>query len=827
VELVRTCLQDLRYALRNLLKSRGFTAVAVLTLTIGIGANTAVFSIIDTILLRPLPYRDSHQLVRLFNTESAPGQYPFAGEDYLDWKAQNRTLQGMSLFSWPRDLNLSGQGQPDHVLGVPVEANFFSILGVNPLIGRAFAPGEGRPGSDRLVILSYGLWRSHFAADPAVVGRTLALDSRNYTVIGVMPADFRFPSQAQLWTPQDMDPKILGSRGSHWASAIGRLKPGATVGQAQADLSTIAARLEKAFPDTNYKVGASVVSLHENLVGKSRDSLLMMLSAVGLVLLIACANVANLLLSRAVARQKEMAVRSALGATRPRLVRQLLTESLALGILGGLMGLFLAWMLVTLFARANSSALPQFNIVEINGTVLAFAFGLAVATGALFGMFPALRTSGTDFQAELKGGAGSSISPGRRRRYTSDLLVVGEIALSLLLLVSAGLLLKDFARLRTMDIGVRPEGVLTAAVQLPEAVYSTPQQRSGFARDLLERTRSIAGVQTAAIGDRLPLEGGSNYYAHIRGRAFQRMSGPLVETHSVSPEYFRAMGVPVLKGRVFTPADIARAEEMDARVRPYRERRERPGPEFTNAVVYPSVINESMARHFWPDQDPIGQMFSTGNQNGPWREVIGVVADVRQRGLAEKPVPEAYDPFQSGSRLFLVLRSSLPSSAVIPQVRRALAGIDSSLPLFSVRTMDDVIGEHAQGTRFLSMLVGAFAALAALLAAIGIYGVLSYAVTQRTREIGIRMSLGASRGRVLGEIVLDGMRLTALGFIAGIAGALAAGRLLTTLLHEVRPRDPAIFIATAGLLAAVALLACYLPARRAARLDPTTALRYE
>jgi putative ABC transport system permease protein len=822
-----TLLHDLRYALRNLGNARGFALVAALTLAIGIGANTAIFSIIDTILLRPLPYRNPSQLVRLNETESAPGKYPFAGPDFVDWKAQNNTFQDMTLFAWPHDMNLSAGGRPEHVLALPTEANFFALLGVEPLLGRTWAAGEDQKGKDDVAILSYGLWQSRFAGDPHAVGQSIELNARKYTIVSVMPASFRFPWKSQLWIPQVMDGKELRGRGSHWANAIGRMKPGVSLKAALADLKIIAGRLEKQYPGPNGKVGAAVTSLRDDMVGDSRGTLFMMLGAVGLVLLIACANVANLLLSRALARQKEVAVRSALGASRARLVRQLLTESLLLSLVGGALGLLLAWGGVSLFSKAKSYGLPEFNVVQVNGAVVAFTFALAIATGVVFGLFPALQMSRPDLHEELKGGAGSSISPGRRRRFTSHALVVAEIALSLMLLISAGLLLKDFAALRSLDIGVRRDGVWTAAVQLPEASYKTVRQRFDFAQTLLEQSRRVGGVDSVALSDHLPLEGGSNYYIKLRGQTGE-MSNQLVESHAASPEYFRAMGVRLLQGRVFTQADIQKALEFDMRIIPIWESGVWPPPaDLTSGMVYPCVINERMARFFWPNQSPLGKMFSIGGDPGPWRQVIGVVSDVRQWGLTQKPQLEAFDPFDGDSRLFLVLHTSTPPSSITPQVRRALGQIDSTLPLYSVRSMDEVVAGQAEGQQFLSLLVGSFAALAALLAAIGIYGVLSYAVRQRTREIGIRMSLGASRGRVLGEVLREGMRLALLGLVVGIAGAFAAGRVLASLLSEVKPGDPVIFAATAGLLAVVALIACYLPARRAARLDPVTALRYE
>ncbi len=826
MELLRTCLRDLRYAVRNLLRAPGFTAVAAITLTIGIGANTAIFSVIDSVLLRPLPYRDPGQLVRLYETEAAPGRYPFAPPDFLDWKTQNKTFQDMALYGWSGAMNLSVDGRPDHVYAVPTEANFFALLGVRPLLGRTWLPGEDQPGKDQVAVLSYGLWREHFAGDPAVVGRTIGLNSRKFTVVGVMPPAFRFPFETQMWTPLDMDGKSLGQRGSHWANAIGRLKPGVPLERARADLKIIAARLEKAYPDSNDKVGSALVALHDDMVGDSRASLLMMLSAVGLVLLIACANVANLLLSRAVSRQKEMAVRSALGAARGRLLRQLLTESLLLSASGGALGLAVAWILIALASRARSLALPRFNAIQLNGEVLAFTCALAVITGVLFGLVPALRTSRPDLHEELKGGAGSLVSAGKRRRFTSNVLVAGEMALSLLLLVSAGLLLKDFARVRSLDIGVRTEGVFTAAVRLPEAQYKKQAPMRQFADAFEEKAARIAGVDAAAVTDRLPLEGGSNYYVKLRGQT-SRNSNLLVEYHSVSPAYFHAMGILLLEGRAFTPADIQRAVQLNEHYERLPEGDYRLPPEEADAMVYPVVINQAMARAFWPQQSPLGRMFSQGSDHGPWKQVIGVVNDVRQWGLTHRPVPEAYDAFTGSDNLFLILHTARQPLSLTADVRRALAQVDASLPLYSVRTMDQVIGDNAQGQQFLSMLVGSFAALAVLLAAVGIYGVLSYVVTARTREIGIRMSLGASRGRVLGQVILEGMRLALVGFAAGILGALAAGRVLAGLLHEVHPGDPAIFAAAAGFLTLVALLACYVPARRAARLDPMRALHYE
>lgn len=818
-------MRDLRYALRVLFKAKGFFAVAILTLAIGVGANTAIFSVIDTVLLRPLPFRDPDRLVRLFETEAAPGKYPLTAQDVADWRAQNHTFQDMTIYGWLHDMNASRNGEAVHILGTPTAANFFDVFGVAPMLGRTWTRDEGQPGKSPVVVLSYGFWQSRFAGDPHILNQTIELDSRKYTIVGVMPPKFRYPTRAQLWYPDDLYHQF--SRASHWATGVGRLKPGISIKTAQADLVVIAAALEKAHPETNYKVRAVVTSLRDNLIGDSRASLLMMLWAVSLVLLIACANVANLLLSRAVARRKEIAVRSALGAGRARLMRQWLTESIVLGLAGGAAGLLLGWGVVFAFSRAKSFALPQFNTLELNGAVLAFTFGLALLTGILFGLFPAVQLSRPDLLDELKGGAGSSVSPSRARRFASNSLVVSEIALSLLLLVGAGLLLKDFARLRSTDIGVRPDGVWTAAVRLPEAHYEKLPQQEEFARSLIEKARNIPGVDAAALTDHLPLEGGSNGYIDVRGRPTGPMSGPLVESHQVSPEYFRALGIRLISGRIFGAEDMERTAAYRRTLEEADKHHDKVSAAETNAMTIPAVINQAMVRTFWPNENPLGQLFSRSGPDGPWYQVIGVVNDVNQWGLTQHAISEAYTSFSGDDRFFLVLHSSSGIAGITETARRSVAELDSSLPLFNVRTMDQVIGESAQGSQFLTLLVGCFAVFAALLAAVGIYGVLSYAVNQRTREIGIRISLGAGKGQVLGQVLAEGMKLAALGFAIGIAGALAAGRLMSTLLHGVHPNDIAVLVGTTALLAGIALAACYIPARRAARLDPMSALRHE
>ncbi|HEY6971215.1 MAG TPA: ABC transporter permease [Candidatus Angelobacter sp.] len=820
---MRAILQDLRFGFRNLKKTRGLTVVAIITLALGIGANTAIFSVIDAVLLRPLPFQDSGQLVRLWETESAPGHYPFAGPDFVDWKTQSHSFEDMTLYAWAPAYNLGDQGRAEHVIGTPTESNFFSLLGARPLLGRTWAPDEDEPGHDHVVILSFGLWKTHFAADPHVIDRQIELNNEKYTVVGVMPASFHYPLDAQIWVPQDMDTKSLYPRGNHWANVLGRLKPGISVQQAQAELSLIAKRLEQQYPDSNHNVGAFILPMQEAMVGQSRTSLMMMLWAVGLVLLIACANVANLLLSRSVVRQKEMAVRIALGAPRGRLVRQLLTESLLLAVAGAVAGLIVAAIALRV-TTLELFSIPHLNSIEINLPVLGFTLLSASVAGILFGIFPAWQTSRPDLHDELRGGAGSS-SVSRHRRFTSNALVVTEVALSVLLLIASGLLLKDFIRLRTNSIGVRTENVWTAAISLPKSKYADPRKQNDFSQTLLQAVRNIPGVESAAITDHLPLEGGNNSSVKLRGHPSTQWEKLLVENHGVTPGYFHALGIPLLQGRDFTDQDVQTSLDLDIQIEELFKNG-KPDAQQLDKMVYPAVINEQMARIFWPNQNPLGQMYSPGGEP-PWRQVIGVVGDVKQWDLVRGAQPEGYTAFDGDSRNFLVVHTSAPLAGFADAVRHELKQIDSTLPLFSVRSMSAVIAESAAGEEFITLLIGIFASVALLLASVGIYGVLSYAVTQRTQEIGIRMSLGATQAHVLRLVLAQGGRLILCGFVLGVAGAFAVQRLLASSLHAVKANDPAIYVAAPLCLVLIALLACYIPARRATRVDPLLALRHE
>jgi len=811
---------DLRYGLRQLRRNPGFTAVAVLTLALGIGANTAIFSVIDSVLLRPLAFPHPDQLVVLGNGDG----YPLTGPDFLDWQRQNQTFSSMALHTFGQSYNLTGGGQPSYVSGVETEANFFSTLGAIPLLGRTWLKGEDKEGANREVVLSYGLWNAQFSADKGLVGRQIQLNNQGYTVVGVMARTFDFPAETDLWVPMDMSQIGLGGRGMHQYQALGRLKPGVTLHQAQADLSLVAKRLEKLYPETNTKVGAWVNGLHDQLIGGTERELWFMLCAVALVLLIACVNVANLLLARSAARQKEMAVRGALGASRGRLVRQSLLESVLLALLGGGAGLLLGWAGIHFLPLVKDVVPPGTPPIGISGFVLAFTFLVALATGVLFGLAPAWEYSRPAVLDELKGGAGAAVSAGRRRRLVGNGLVAAEIAISLTLLVAAGLMLKSFVRLRSVDFGVRRSGVLTAQLNLPDTKYGSDGKPLAFTRALLQRVRGLPGVFSAAMTDHLPLNGGSNATITLYGKPTNTdHSSEWVEIHGITPGYFETMGIPLIAGRKLTEEDTDRAQALHTALLQHST------PAETRNVIYPVDIDRTMARMFWPGQNPIGQRFSYSGDSGPWMEVIGVVGDTRQWGLRVPPRPEEYQPFDVGTccGTILVLHTALPPQSLVAEVRQQVAALDPDLPLFSIRTMEEVVAQQTAGARTQSFLVGLLAGLAVLLAAVGIYGVMAYLVAQRRHEIGIRMALGARRSDVLRLVVGQGLKLTLIGVAIGNAAALGLTRFLASLLYDVKPTDRVTFIVVSLILTTVALLASYIPSRRATKADPMVALRYE
>ncbi len=825
---MRGLLQDVGYFLRTLAKSPGFFAVAVLTLALGIGANTAIFSVINAVLLRPLPFHEPDRLVRLFETEAAPGNYPFTGPDYLDWQAQNRTLEASSLFTWYRRANVSGGGQPESASAVDAEANFFDVLGVRPLLGRTFLRGESAGGA-RVVVLSYGFWQRHFGGDRAIVDRPIELNSERYTVIGVMPSWFNYPKGAEIWAPLDMSPKNLGSRGSHSYLAIGRLKPGVTVSQALADLSVIARRLEKQYPDSNEKVGAAIVPMKEQLTGSSREPLLILLGAVALVLLVACANVANLLLIRSGGRRRELAIRAALGAGRWRVVRQLLTESVLLALAGGAAGLAAAWWGVRLLQSAKSLPIPLVNPIRVDTSVLLFTLAAALVTGLMFGILPALQASAMRPGEELKSSSHAMLGTGARARRLRDGIAIAEIALSLALLVGAGLLLRSFDNMRHAETGANTRNVLTMAINLPATRYATPVARRAFFDRLLERVRSSPGIQAAAASTQIPLEGGSNGYITAPGQDPARLKNQLFEWNYVTPDYFRTFGIPLLQGRNFAQQDEDQAAEVAQKLDEIFSA-PNPTPAAVKGLSWHAVVNRAMARLVWPKEDPIGKTFVMGGALTV--QVIGVTADVKARGIRSEVVPQAYLPFAGalsgpGFSRYLVVKTAAAPMTLLPSVRAHVNALDSTLAVIQPRTMDDVVSDGMVDTSLQTWLLGIFAALAVVLAAVGLYSVMAFLVAQRKHEIGIRVALGAERADLLRLVLGHAARLVAVGLLAGVCGALWLTRLIRGLLFGVAANDLWTFAGVSSLLALIALAACAIPARRAMRVNPIVALRYE
>jgi predicted permease len=802
--------QDLRLALRKLRHAPGFTCVAVLTLALGLGANTAIFSVVNAVLLRPLPMEHSERLVRVYSQRGAL-LGPYSSLDFLDTRAQARSFEGLTAVT-ELELNAAGGlGEPERLRGGQVSAEFFSVMGLRLQRGRAFQPGEDRPGQGRVVVLGHGLWLRRYGGDAAVLGRTLTLNGRPHTVVGVAAPEVDFPLRAQLWVPLlwegDMvDPE---NRGSHFLEVYGRLKEGVGLEQAGADLAQVARGLEARFPRTNTGKGAALLPLREELVGDVRPALLLLLGAVGVVLLIACANLSNLLLARAVAREGEMSVRAALGASRGRIVRQLLVESVALAALGGAAGLMLAsWGLDVLAALAPAD-FPLLDKVEVDGPVLAFTSGLALTTAVVFGLLPALQASRVELSAGMREVGRGGVTGARSR--ARHLLVVGELALAMVLLVSAGLLLQSFQRLAGVDVGFNTERVVTFELELPEPGYpaGAPQTRAFF-ETLLERVRGLPGVEAAGATLLLPMNGG------IMRSVVRDLARPepapgqedQVLVHLVTPGYLETLGVPLLEGRLLTPGDG--------------------DGEGKRAVL----LSEEAARRYWPGESALGRTVEVGVSLGQGTfggTVVGVVGGTRFLGVAREVFPEVYVPYAQGAsgNMHLVVRASGAPEALVPALRAQVRALDASLPVANVRTLEGVVGGSVARPRFYLTLVGLFALLALSLAALGIYGVVSHAVSQRTRELGIRMALGANPRELVGLVLVQYLRLTGLGLAAGVLLAVLASRLLTGLLYGVRGTEPLTYVGVAAVLGAVSVVASFLPAHRATRIDPVVALKQE
>jgi putative ABC transport system permease protein len=806
--------QDIRYGLRVLWKNPGFTAVAVVALALGIGANSAIFSVVNAVLLRPLPYKDPDRLVMVWEENSKSG-YPKdtpAAANFVDWRDQNQVFEGMAAVA-EQDFNLTGSGEPVRLTGRRVSAELFPLLGVAPHAGRTFGPEEDRPGAGKVVVLSHGLWQRRFGADRTLIGRTLNLNGEPHTVVGVMPAHFRFPTRSdELWVPIAFTPEQAANRGRHYLEVVARLKQGVTVERAQAEMSTIAARLQQQHPEQNTGLGAAVEPMHEHLVGDIRPALLVLLGAVGFVLLVACANVANLLLARAATRQKEIAVRTALGASRLRLIRQFLTESVLLAALGGVLGLLLAVWGVSLLGAFVPDDISQVKDIGVDARVLGFTLVVSLLTGLVFGLAPATQASNFNLNETLKEG-GRDSSSGSRGKRIRGLLVVTEVAVSLVLLIGAGLLINSFLRLRSVDPGFKVDNLLTMSVVLPRERYPNFERRTSFYTDLLARVQSLPGVRSAAVTSWIPLAAtqGDSIGVSAEGHP-DPLPGqgkrPSVATRVVSPQYFRTMGIQLLGGREFEEG---------------RDRTDSP------VVV---LVSEAFARRFWPNESAVGKRVNPGDPNDPadWYEVVGVVRDVRQFELAAEPKPQMYFTYtQAGVFLprHLVVSTDADPLAVAGAVRSAVWEVDREQPVSDISTMREVLSESLARERFSMMLLGVFAALALLLAAVGLYGVMSYTVAQRTREIGLRMALGAQRGDVLRLVVGQGLKLVLAGVALGLVAAVALTRLMKSLLYGVSATDPATLVTISLVLVAVAVVASYIPARRATRVDPLTALRYE
>ena len=802
--------QDLVFGVRMLYKNRGFTAVALLALALGIGANTAIFSVVNAVLLRPLPFRDPQRLIMIWENHQqrgGPEREWASPADFRDFRDQAQSFEHVAaMVGWGP--TLTGQGEPEDLQGAGVSHDTFSMLGVDPLLGRAFRPDEDQPGAERVVVLSHQLWQRRFGADPSIIGKSVALSGESFTVIGVMPRGLTFPilNNTDIW--RTIGPVFAANPGCDRDCVIlrvmAKLKPGVPIEAARTEVSSIALQNAERFPDSNTGVGATLVPLHEQLVGDVRPAMLVLLGAVGLVLLIACANVANLLLARAAAREKEVAIRAALGASRARLIRQHLTESLVLAVIGGAFGLLMAFWLVDLLVGIAPAGTPRIDEVAIDPGVLAFTFGIALATGLVFGLAPALLSSRTNFNSALKEGGRETSATSRGARVRSA-LVVSEVALALMLLIGAGLLIRSFVNLQRVDPGFNPNNVLRVDINIPRTRYPERNQSAAFYKQLLDRVARLPGVEHAGAVSSLPLSGGgtdSNFA--IEGQPpVEPDHRPVAWYSSITPAYFRAMGIRLLKGRELTELDSADAPKV-------------------------VLISETMARRYFPDEEPVGKRLVFGGGTD-LREIVGVISDVKHFGMSVDSRPSMYFPHdQNPARgMSLVVRTQGNPLTLAAAIRGEVSELDRDLAVSNVMTMEQLVGTSLAAPRFVLLLLGAFAAVAMLLSAIGVYGVVSYSVTRRSHEIGVRMALGAQVSDVLKLVVGQGMTLVLGGVGLGLIAAFALSRVMESLLFGISATDIATFASTAMLLAGVALGACFVPALGATKVDPMESLRCE
>jgi putative ABC transport system permease protein len=809
--------QNLKFALRLLRKSPGFALVTIVIMALGIGANTAIFSVVHAVLLEPLPFRDADHLVQIWHTppqKSFPGMTTFSvsAANFLDWQKQSHTFEQMALYTGAK-FDVTGAGKPEAVTAAPVSDGFFSLLGVQPLHGRVFLPEEDHPGQNHEVILTYKFWQTHYAADPNVIGRSINLDGQPYTIVGVMGPKMDKPGFAQLWVPLALTAKEAAVRGEHHFLSIARLKPGVTLEQAQAEMNTISQRLEASYPDDDKGWGAVIHSMREETVGDVRPALLMMLGAVSFVLLIACANVANLILARTFARRKEIAIRSAVGASRFNIIQQLLSESLIISLCGGALGLLAARFGIELLTKFFAEKLPRMGDIGLDGSVLAFAFALSIVTGILSGLLPALRMTKGDVSEALKQGLSHTDADAGTGKTRSTLVVV-EVALSLVLLIGAGLMLRSLWKLQTIDPGFDQHNVLTLAVMVNKQQFADAAQQSQFFDSVLQRVRSLPGVESAGAVDDLPLLGGSNQPVAIEGHPAVALSEqPEVSVRVATPGYIHAMHIPLLQGRDLNASDTADSA----------------------AVV---VISQAMAKQFWPNESPIGHHLKLSFFPDKDRQIVGVVGDVKQTGLDSSagiatlywPLAQVAPPATMAWRgfpLFLAVRTTVPPQTLANALTNAVHQVNKEIPVDNVITLEDFVGDTLTQHSFNMQLLAIFGALALLLCAIGIYSVLAYSVKRSMREIGLRIAFGATLRDVARHVVIQGMKPTLAGIGIGLIAAFAMGHIVTSMIYGVSSRDLVTFLAVTMLLIVVSLGASLIPALRATRVEPLTVLREE
>jgi putative ABC transport system permease protein len=801
-------LSDIRYAVRMLIKRPAFTSIALVTLALGIGANTAIFSVVNAVLLNPLPYASPSELALIFLQHPPTNQFqaPVSFPDFIDWRAQSQSFEQICA-TRTLAVNFTDGHEPERINSARVSAGFLSMFRVTPVLGRDFLEGEMQPGGPPVALIAYRLWQERYGGDPSLIGSAVNIDNASYTIIGIVPSGFYYPTtDTQVYTPL-IQGKAETARGSRMLRVTARLKPGVSLAQAQAEMNTISGRIAEQFPVSNTDVTASLVPLHEFVVGKIRPALLIIFAAAGCVLLIACANVANLLLARATARRGELAIRAALGAGRTRLIRQLLTESILLSLTGGFLGTLIAIWGVPALTSISASSIPRVEEVTVSVKALVFTVIVSLATGLLFGAVPALRSSSKQLTENLKEGRpGATGAAGHQRLL--NLVVAAEVALSVVLLAAAGLMVRSFISISGVAPGFNPKGVLTIGIGLTQPVYAEVEQQARFYDRLIEKVSVISGVQSTAGINRVPLLGfNSSTSFTFQGKPVQRGTEPTADCRIATQNYFRTMGIPLMKGREFTETDLKDAREV-------------------------VVINEAMADQFLPGEDPIGKKLQIYPDPARWREIVGVVGDVKLLGLDADTnpaiyVPAAQNPYPNAMRnSFLTVRTTGDPNNVVAAIRSEMKSVDSGVPAANVRLLEDIVADSVAPQRLNMWLLVAFAGLAALLAAVGLYGVMAYSVTERTREIGVRMALGAGSTAVLRMVLLDGAKVTAAGVITGVAAAFALTRLMSGMLYQVSATDPLTFTGISALIVCVSLLANYSPARKASRVDPMVALRY-